>query len=367
MHTPRIIVKIGSQSITTKEGHLYLTAIEAVIRQIAALMRTGTQVILVTSGAVASGRGIYTIGSTGDRPEDRIIANQVLAAVGMPHLMHAYTLALMPYDILPAQILVTKEDFRTRQHSLNIRNAIESMLRMGILPIVNENDTVSIRELMFTDNDELAGVLAGQLSVDRLILLTSVAGLLDGDPSDPAARIISDVHDLSSMDTSMISTSKTAVGRGGMQSKVSTCVRAAHLGIRSHIARAGEADIIMRIMRDEPVGTTFWPDQTTSARKKWIAQSQGHEQGTVWINECAVALFSDPSDTLARSLLPIGVTRVEGSFGRGDFVRIVGPAGDTIGIGLAEYDDVTAQVFIGTKNKPPLIRYEHMYLEPFKK
>ena len=351
----RIIVKIGSQSITTRDGQLDRDAIDQIVRQIASLMQQGIQIVLVTSGAVASGRGVFAAStSTGV-----VVANQMLAAIGQPHLMRAYDEVFAPYSILTAQILVTKEDFRTRQHYLNIQNTIEGILRAGVLPIVNENDTVSICELMFTDNDELAGLLAGQLSVDRLILLTSVPGLIDGDPTDPTARIIHEIQDLSVAEKFVIGTVKTAAGRGGMQSKLATCLRAARLGIRAHIARASDPDIIVRVCSDELIGTTFYPEREPSARKKWIAQSTGHERGTAWINECAVAIFAEP-DGRARSLLPVGVTRVDGMFERGDLIRIVDPEGTPIGIGLAEYNGTTARGFIGEKNRPPLVRYEHL-------
>jgi glutamate 5-kinase len=359
MSKERIIIKIGSQSITTVSGDLNIEVLTALVSQIVTLMQGGHEVVLVSSGAVASGRGALTPIFPVKTVQDRIVANQILAAIGQPRLMQAYSKALSAHQILGAQVLVTKEDFRTRQHYLNLQNALEGMLQENILPIVNENDTVSIRDLMFTDNDELAGLLASQLSADRLILLTSVEGLLDGDPSNPKSRVISEVRDLKAAEEISLSTEKTQAGRGGMQSKLATCLKVANLGTRAHIACAQTPEIILKIVACEKIGTTFFPGKKLPARKKWLAQSVGREKGIVSVNENVPSLLHSAE---ALSLLPVGITKVEGDFERGDLIRIVDAQGEDLGIGLAEYDAATARAFVGKHKRPPFIRYEHLYI-----
>jgi glutamate 5-kinase len=242
----RLTIKIGSNVLTRSDGSLDVTRMSALVDQIAELRQQGHEVILVSSGAVASGRSeLKHIQHDLDSARQR----QLFSAVGQAKLINRYFELFREYGIAVGQVLTTKENFADSEHRQNQENCIGVMLENGVLPIVNENDTVSITELMFTDNDELSGLIAQMTDSDMLIILSNIDGLYTGQPSDPASRLISIVKpgkDLSDY----IQPSKSSAGRGGMQSKSSVAQRTAAAGIGVVIANGKREGILVRLMND---------------------------------------------------------------------------------------------------------------------
>lgn len=245
-----IVVKIGSQSIVDIKGSLNIHRLAELIRQIAILKQNNFDVVLVTSGAVASGTGLITLNCSSE-----VAKRQILASLGQAKLIETYNFILKHHDLLASQILLTKEDFKTKEHNANITLLFQELLaQKHILPIVNENDTVAITELMFTDNDELASLVSEKVNAQRLIILTNVHGVYDKN-----TQVIPILHSKQD-DWPKISASKSQQGRGGMQSKLNTARKMAELGIHTHIANADEMDVLLRIvLKQESVGTEIVP------------------------------------------------------------------------------------------------------------
>lgn len=266
------------------------------------------------------------------------------------------------YGVTIGQVLTMKESFSTRVEYLTQRQCMEVMLDNGVLPIVNENDTVSVTELMFTDNDELSGLVASMMGADTLVILTNVDGIYDGKPSDPHARVIPMVdydRDLSEY----ILNTRSDFGRGGMLTKTHIASKVAEEGIRVVIANGRTDDILIRLFEhpQDTVHTEFRPNPNpASTMKKWIAHSESFAKGVVRINTEAVkALTGDK----AVSLLLVGVTAVEGDFDEGDIINIQSPDGRTIAVGRSAYTACEARVRMGMHDQKPLVHYDYLYLE----
>ena len=252
----RIVVKVGSTVLTTDRGKLDITRMSALVDQIAWLREQGYQVVLVTSGAVACGRGELHVDHSLDSVEQR----QLFSAMGQVKLMGLYYDLFREYNIHVGQVLTTKENFQSERSYQNQRACMEVMLENGVLPIVNENDTVSIEELMFTDNDELSGLIARMMGAEMLVLLTGVDGLYNGNPSEPGSEVIRQVR-LGDDVSRYILPAKSKAGRGGMTSKFNTALAVAQAGIRVIIAN-GNRDAILPALIESPtqtVHTEFLP------------------------------------------------------------------------------------------------------------
>ena len=234
-----------------------------------------------------------------------------------------------------AQVLTSKSDFQTRGHYLNMRGCIEALLGAGVVPIVNENDVVAITELMFTDNDELAGLLAGMVNADLLCLLSTVPGVYDGNPDDPATRLIRTWDDDRHQVEDVVQAGASALGRGGMHSKLGIARRTAQLGTAVVIADGREPDILLGISSGRSAGTHFPARAGASPAKRWLASADSHAAGSVTVNDGAAAALLDRS-RLA-SLLPIGIEAIEGRFSQGDVIRIRSADGRVLGCGRAAY------------------------------
>ena len=235
----RIAIKIGSNVLAKADGSLNVARITNLVEQIASLQKAGTEVIVVSSGAVAAGRGEVAV----SKKTDLVAAKQLWAAVGQVKLMSLYTQLFSSKGLQCAQVLTTKENFGDRRHYLNMKNCITTMLENHVIPIVNENDTISVTELMFTDNDELSGLIAQMMEADTLILLSNIDGIYTGHPDDPQSKLISQVEADSDL-SRYIKEEKSAFGRGGMHSKYTTAQKVQHAGIRVIIAN-GERDNIL--------------------------------------------------------------------------------------------------------------------------
>jgi glutamate 5-kinase len=348
----RITIKVGSNVVTQCDGSLNIGRILRIVEDIAVLLKQGIDVVLVSSGAVAAGRN--DVKPT--RRTNVISAKQVWAAIGQVKLMSSYQFLFGKYGIQAGQILAAKESFRDRQHYLNLRNCITAMLDNHVLPIVNENDTISINELMFTDNDELSGLISAMMDSQCLIILSNVDGIYNGNPGDSGTELIRRIDQDSENPEKYISTEKSGFGRGGMITKCSIARKMADMGIDVYIANGNRDSIISDIVKGKDVPSTHFvaAKKMKSGVKKWLSHSGTFAKGTVVVNAGArEALLSEK----ATSLLMIGITRVKGAFKSGDIVTIVDEEGNNIGLGKCQYDSEKATQNIGKKLARPFIHY----------
>lgn len=364
----RITVKVGSNVLTRPDGRLDVTRMSALVDQIAALHRAGVEVILVSSGAVAAGRNEVCPQHKLDSVDQR----QLFSAVGQVKLINRYYELFREHGIPVGQVLTMKESFSTRRHYLNQKNCMTVMLENGVIPIVNENDTVSVSELMFTDNDELSGLIASMMNARMLILLTNVDGIYNGSPADPASQVIREIGREQVLDD-FIQTSRSSFGRGGMLTKTSIARKVADEGIAVIIANGKREHVLTDILQAEEGRQTgevvagalpytrFIPSASSaSSIKKWIAHSEGFAKGELHINRQAVEMLESDK---AVSILPIGITAVEGEFEKDDLVRIVGPDGQAVGVGKANCTSAQAREDMGLHGKKPVVHYDYLYIE----
>jgi glutamate 5-kinase len=350
-----VTIKVGSNVITNSKGFPDEEVIGNISAQIKSLTEKGFQVLLISSGAVAAGRSIFQL----DKKTDTVAQRQVLASIGQVKLISLYKAVFDKLGMLCSQVLVTKEDFKSRNHYLNMQNCLSALLNHGIVPIINENDVVSVTELMFTDNDELAGLVSAMMNADMLIILTNVDGIYNGDPEKSGTKLIH-TYDAETIDLNNISSGKkSGFGRGGILTKCRTAEKIAGMGIPVHIANGKTENIIARILDNEVIGTRFPGKRLASSIKKYIAHAYEEPKGKVVINQGAKDVLLSQN---ANSLLPIGVTQVLGKFKKGDIIRIVDEKNHEIGLGLARYGYRKAKEVIGLKNEKPVIHYDHLYL-----
>lgn len=351
----RIVIKIGSNVLTQSNGLPDQQRISQLVEQIVAIKKQGVEITLVSSGAVAAGRSLITVSDK----YDAIAVRQLLASIGQVKLINTYAQLFEKHDMLCSQVLVTTEDFKGRQHYLNMKNCLEILLQHQVIPIVNENDVVSVTELMFTDNDELAGLIASMLNAQALIILTNVDGIYDGNPNDEGSSIITEVADAGIDFASFVTSGKSQFGRGGMITKSHMAQKTAKLGIAVHIANGTKDDILINVLNNTAPHTRFVPNKTSSEKKKWIAHSEKSATGVVQINAGAkTALVSNK----ATSLLPIGVVNILSDFKKGEIIKLVDEQNELIGLGIAEYGADKAKESIGQKNQKPLVHYDYLYL-----
>lgn len=354
----RIAVKIGSNVLTRRDGTLDVTRMSALVDQVAELHKAGVEVVLVSSGAVASGRSELKPLKKLDSVDQR----QLFSAVGQAKLINRYYELFREHGITVGQVLTTKESFSTRRHYLNQRNCMRVMLENGVIPIVNENDTISVTELMFTDNDELSGMIASMMDMQALIILSNIDGIYNGSPSQPGTSVIRTVErgkDLSDY----IQTEKSGFGRGGMLTKSTIARKVADEGITVIIANGKKENILLDLLcrPDTTVCTRFLPAPAeVSSVKKWIAHSEGFAKGELHLNRQAVEAVRGSKAT---SILPVGVTRVAGDFEKDDIVRIMDEQGQQIGVGRVSADSGEAVLLVGRHGQKPLVHYDYLYLE----
>lgn len=355
----RIAIKIGSNVLTGKDGMLDKERMASLVAQIAQLHHNGVEVILVSSGAVASGRGELHL----DKKIDAVKSRQLFSAVGQVKLLNNYYELFSKHGISCGQVLTMKECFSTRRLYLNQKQCIEVMLENKVIPIVNENDTVAVTELMFTDNDELSGLIATMMDMEALIILSNIDGIYNGNPADEGTTVIREITAADKDLSKFIQTKKSSFGRGGMITKTNIARKVAKEGITVIIANGTRENILPELLKPQSnvIYTTFTPStKEISSVKKWIAHSDGYAKGTLVINEKAKAkLLSEE----AVSLLPIGVVSVEGEFEKDDIVKIVTTEGESIGVGKVSCDSTKARTLAGNKGGRALIHYDYLYLE----
>ena len=354
----RIAVKIGSNVLTRADGTLDITRMSALVDQIAALHKKGVEIVLISSGAVASGRSLLGITKKMDVVDQR----QLFSAVGQAKLINHYWDLFRDHGITVGQVLTMKENFSSRRHYLNQRNCMQVMLDNHVIPVVNENDTVSVSELMFTDNDELSGLIASMMDMEALIILSNIDGIYNGSPADPTTKVIREIH--KGQDVSdFIQSSKSSFGRGGMATKTTIARRIADEGIEVYIANGKKDNILLGLLdkKDEIICTHFVASREgVSSVKKWIAHSHGFAKGEIHVNENAAKALCGEK---AVSLLPVGAVRIEGEFEKDDIVKIIGEDGQSLGVGKVQYDSQKARELLGRKNQKPLIHCDYLYLE----
>lgn len=353
----RIAIKVGSNVIAKDDNSLNTGRMLRIVEEIAILYKQGIEVILITSGAVAAGRGEITP----SKKTSIISARQIWAAIGQVKLMANYQFLFGKYGIQAGQLLATKDSFRDRLHYLNMKNCISAMLDNKVLPVVNENDAISITELMFTDNDELSGMISSMMDCGSLIILSNVDGIYTGKPGSDDSQLIREVDENSEDISRYISTSKSEFGRGGMLTKCSIAREIASEGIDVYIANGTRDSIITDIIRGKDVPCTRFAgaEKKKTGVKKWLSHSDTFAKGIVYINKGAKeALLGDK----ATSLLMIGVSRIEGFFKKGDIIRIFDEKGKQIGLGKSQYDSEKAELYLGEKRKKPLVHYDYLLI-----
>lgn len=351
----RIAVKIGSNVLTRADGTLDVTRMSSLVDQIALLYRQGIEVILISSGAVASGRSELQLSDKLDSVESR----QLFSAVGQAKLINRYYELFRDHGIAVGQVLTTKESLATRRSYLNQRGCMRVMLDHGVVPIVNENDTISVTELMFTDNDELSGLVATMMDVDVLIILSNVDGIYDGPPSDAESKVIRRVEPSMALEE-YIQTERSGFGRGGMQTKSRIARKVADEGIAVIIANGRKEDILLHVV-NEPEATlcTLFvaSEANASSVKKWIAHSDGFAKGVIRLNDKAVEVVLGEK---AASILPIGVCAIDGDFEKDDIVHVADAQGNVIGVGRTAYDSMEARQAIGQHDRRPIVHYDYL-------
>ncbi|PYS00587.1 MAG: glutamate 5-kinase [Acidobacteria bacterium] len=343
----RVVVKLGSNLFFNNGGHVALGRIFSFIEDIAVASLAGRQVIVVSSGAVALGANALKMKSaTASLPQ-----KQALAAVGQSRLMNLYEQGFAKYGLTAGQILLTEEDFSNRKRYLNLRCTLETLLDMGVIPIINENDTVSTNELevtdrnpSFGDNDKLSALVMSKLEAHALILLSDVDGLFTEDPRhNPSAERIPEVHEITP-EVEALAGRKSARGRGGMSTKLQAARIAMNSGGIAVVANGLKPSILARVLGGEQEGTLFvGKSESLSGKRRWIAFASSIS-GRIHINEGAL-------DAITRknaSLLYAGVTRIENEFENGDVVAIVGPNGQEGARGTVNYSSADASKLSGT-------------------
>jgi len=326
----RVVIKIGSRVLTDDDGALDMGVIGRICKDVALLREGGRQVVVVSSGAIAAGRS--ELGLT-EKPKT-IPQKQAAAAIGQTRLMRAYEQSLAPHGLKAAQLLLTSEDLNSRQRFLNARATIDTLLGFGIIPIINENDTVVVDEIKFGDNDNLSALVTNVAESDLLLILTDVEGLYNADPcANPDAKLIPLVQSITRELERAAGGSGSSVGTGGMATKVAAAKKAAKNGVPTILIAGKRAGIIAAAMRGDEVGTLFLPSgEGLNRRKHWIAYTL-KPVGRVFVDEGA----RDVLLKKGKSLLPSGIDRVEGRFERGACVRVCSPDGKEFARGLSDY------------------------------
>ncbi|MBM4271533.1 MAG: glutamate 5-kinase [Deltaproteobacteria bacterium] len=337
----KVLVKIGSAVLTGEEG-LDLNIIEQLVDEIAQLTKQGYQIVIVTSGAIASGK--HRMGITGRLKS--MPQKQAAAAIGQSRLMRVYSNAFGKYGIYVAQILLTMSDLTDRKRYLNVGNTLSTLIDWGVIPVINENDTVAVDEIKFGDNDHLAAMLTNIIDAHLLINLTSTEGLYDRNPSEgKKAKLITLVKEFTEEIESAATNDTSPVGLGGMKSKVIAAKKVVASGIPCIIAPGKKKGVLLDIFAGKEIGTLFLPTSDhMSSRKYWIAFTL-RARGKLFVDEGAKTALVEEG----KSLLPSGIVSVEGEFGIGDAVTCVDMEGNPVAKGLINYTAADVKKIMGLK------------------
>lgn len=362
----RIVIKVGSSLVTNQGRGLDHSALACWAAQIANLKQMGKEIILVSSGAIAEGMQRLNW----DNRPTALYELQAAAAVGQMGLAQAYASGFSQYGLQTAQVLLTHEDLSNRKRYLNARSTLTTLLKLNIIPIINENDTVAIDEIRFGDNDTLAALVTNLVEADALVILTDQAGLFTCDPrKNQDAELLREVNAGDPALEKMAGGVGSGISRGGMQTKVNAAKRAARSGADTIIASGHEDNVLVRLSHDEAIGTRFLAKiPVLAARKQWLADYL-QVRGYVTLDQGAVkALFTD-----GKSLLPIGVISVDGEFERGEAVSCLDEDNREIARGLINYSAIETQkilkrasseieAILGYVDEPELIHRNNLVL-----
>ncbi len=328
-----VVIKVGTSVLSNDDDSLDVSRIAALAEQMYRIRQTGRRVVLISSGAVGAGMGLLNLKQ---RPSD-LPHLQAAAAAGQAHLIRLYNDCLEVHGFRAAQLLLTANDFRNRERYLNVRNTLNTLFEFSIIPIINENDTVSISEIQFGDNDHLAAMVSNLLGDSLLIVLSVIDGLLDGDPASPDSKVIPVVERWDENLLALAADSKSRGGTGGMKSKLQAARKVTEVGESVIIANGRQNGVLDEIMAGDEVGTLFLAQgRNIPAWKRWIGYTV-EPRGKLKLDAGAKNALTKSG----RSLLPIGVTNVEGNFGRGDVVSLLGEDGQEFARGLTNYDSPT--------------------------
>jgi len=339
----RIVIKVGSSTLSYPNGRLNITQMERLVRELADLQNRGMEVILVSSGA--QGAGIGKIGLS--RRPKTIPEKQAAAAIGQGLLMHMYEKLFSEYGITVAQVLLTREDIMDRKRFLNARNALNALLGMETIPIINENDTIAVEEIKFGDNDALSALVASLIEAELLIILSDIAGLYTGNPStDKGATLIPLVTEINEDIENIAGGSGSRLGTGGMITKLQAAKVAMNSGFPMIIAGGSEKRIVRRIIEGEHLGTLFLPrENRLHSKKRWIAFGS-NVQGTILIDSGARRALTEEG----KSLLPSGIVSVEGTFEIGNTVSVFHEDKE-IGRGIVNYSSLEIDIIKGKRTR----------------
>ncbi len=347
-----LVIKIGSAVLTDKNG-VNLPILENISEQIVQLIQKGKRVVLVSSGAVAAGRASLRSFNITENYLEGLSGKQAAAAIGQGKLIHIYDEIFAKHGILSSQILLTRDDFNNRERFLNARNTLMKLLDMGVLPIVNENDTVSVAELKFGDNDALASYLLNAVEGQLFINLTSTNGVLEKNPlTTPKTEkneIMPCIAEIDKLDIDGLCGGKTSVGSGGMFSKLQSALRAAQLAVPTYILPGKEKDIILKgldIHTSSAIGTWVSPLKHNISRKKYWLAYRSAPKGSISVDTGAAKALKE----LGKSLLPAGVIALEGDFKEGDLVQII-HENKAFAVGLINYSALDMQKIAGKKRE----------------
>jgi len=328
-YVKRVVIKVGSGVISDNDG-LDAAMIEAIARSVSELRQRGLEVVIVSSGAVAAGKG--DLGIVG-RPRT-IPLKQAAAAIGQSRLMRTYKEAFRARGLTVAQVLLTRDDLANRRRYLNARNTLMTLLEYGVVPVINENDTVVVDEIRFGDNDNLSAMVTNLVEANLLVILSDVDGLYDSDPkNNPQAKLLPVVERITEEIEAMAGGAVTQLGTGGMATKIKAAKRASIYGVGTLIVNGRIPDVVQRVFAGEELGTYFLPARDRlAARKHWIAFTK-KPRGKLFLDDGARKALMEGG----KSLLPSGIQGVEGGFDRGDAVRLCDLHGDEFAKGVINY------------------------------
>lgn len=342
-NTRRWVVKIGSALLTNNGCGLKHELLDTWVSQIAELNKQGIEIVLVSSGAVAEG-----VSRLGWKQRPQVIHElQAAAAVGQMGLIQAYEVCFQKYDKHTAQILLTHDDVANRTRYLNARTSLNTLLKLGVIPIVNENDSVATDEIRFGDNDTLAGLVANLIEAELLVLLTDQNGLYNADPRKNSAAKLIEQAEANDKSLESFAGEGGSLGRGGMRTKLKAAVVAMKSSTQTVIASGNEDSVLLKIANGENVGTLLITKQETlQAKKQWLA-NQAYLKGRVMLDAGAIRALKENG----KSLLPVGIKRVDGEFKRGEIISCVDLSGKEIARGLVNYDSAQSKLIIGKSTK----------------
>jgi len=331
----RVVIKIGTTSLMQGRKTISIDFMDSVAEQVRALKDEGKEVLIVTSGAIGVGLRAMKVNAN---PND-IPIRQAAASVGQSILMQRWADSFQRQGMIVGQILMSLDTYSDRESAINLNNTINSLLDNGVVPIFNENDAVCITEIKFGDNDTLSAIVASRTDADLLVILSDVAGLYDSDPTkNPDAKLVPEVHDVDSV-RSMAGDSSTGLGTGGMRTKLDAAAICKDAGCSMIIASSKEPDAVYRAATGGDIGTIFVSDNEISKKRRWIKSA--HASGRIVIDEGAEKAVLDH-----KSLLPVGIRAVEGTFGKGEVVDII-CEGNRIAKGISGYDSKELSVIAG--------------------